>query len=66
MIKAAQGLLFCLLLTVSAPCHADQNCFLVVAGRDATADGSVIMGHNEDNGIVGVDAWPRLIPLTAT
>ena len=51
MIKAAQGLLFCLLLTVSAPCHADQNCFLVVAGRDATADGSVIMGHNEDNEI---------------
>ena len=51
MIKAAQGLLFCLFLIVLAPCHADQNCFLVVAGRDATADGSVIMGHNEDNGI---------------
>jgi len=29
----------------------EDNCYLVVAGREATADGSVMLAHNEDNGI---------------
>ncbi len=28
---------------------ADQNCFSIVVGKDASADGWVIMGHNEDD-----------------
>ena len=51
MTRAARGLLWFLLLALSSPCPGSQDCFLVVAGRNATADGSVIMGHNEDNGI---------------
>ena len=27
----------------------DYNCFSVIAGRDATVDGSVLMAHNEDD-----------------
>lgn len=38
-------------LCVSIPsfCGAEE-CFMVLAGRAATADGSVLMAHNEDNG----------------
>jgi len=60
LTRAARGLLFFLLLALSSPCLGDQNCFLVVAGRDATADGSVIMGHNEDNGIEQVFSMRRV------
>lgn len=28
----------------------DMNCFAVIAGKNATADGSVILAHNEDDG----------------
>ena len=28
----------------------DYNCFSVIAGKAATVDGSVLMGHNEDDG----------------
>lgn len=28
----------------------ELNCFCVIAGRNATADGSVMMAHNEDDG----------------
>lgn len=27
----------------------DQNCFAIIAGREATVDGSVLFGHNEDD-----------------
>lgn len=27
----------------------NQNCFAIIAGREATADGSVLFGHNEDD-----------------
>ena len=27
----------------------DDNCFTVIVGRKASADGSVIVGHNEDD-----------------
>jgi len=60
LTKTARGLLFCLLLALSAPCFGGQDCFLVVAGRNATADGSVIMGHNEDNGIEMVFGMRRV------
>ena len=60
MTKTAWSLLFCLVLVLSAPCPGGQDCFLVVAGRNATADGSVIMGHNEDNGIEMVFGMRRV------
>ncbi len=28
----------------------DYNCFSIIAGKDATVDGSVLMAHNEDDG----------------
>lgn len=28
----------------------DDNCFSIIAGREATVDGSVLMAHNEDDG----------------
>ncbi len=33
----------------SAAC-ADQGCFTIIAGRQATAEGIVLFAHNEDNG----------------
>ena len=30
--------------------HDPMNCFLVVAGKDCTTDGSVVVAHNEDSG----------------
>lgn len=41
----------------------DQNCFSIVVGKDASADGWVIMGHNEDDGppqIVNHHKVPRM------
>jgi dipeptidase len=32
----------------------NQQCFAIVAGRLATADGSVLFGHNEDNGLKNI------------
>ena len=49
-------LFYCLaifLLGISAA-SAQEDCFLVVAGRKTTADGCVLMGHNEDNGLAYV------------
>ena len=40
-----------LLLNAAAALSWEQNCYSVVAGRLATADGSVMLAHNEDNGI---------------
>lgn len=42
---------FCLLLTgiVTFPAYAG-DCFTIVVGKAASADGSVIMAHNEDDG----------------
>ena len=34
---------------IPALAYAEQGCFSIVAGRLATADGSVLFGHNEDN-----------------
>ncbi|MBN2289542.1 MAG: C69 family dipeptidase [Candidatus Glassbacteria bacterium] len=39
------------LLAAGAAPGSEQNCYSVVAGRLATADGSVMLAHNEDNGI---------------
>ena len=42
---------FALVLCCLAPALAqDYNCFSVIAGKAATVDGSVLMGHNEDDG----------------
>ena len=30
--------------------NADYNCFSIIAGKDATTDGSVLFAHNEDDG----------------
>jgi len=39
-------LLSCIFLIPAAPC---EGCFAVVAGKDASVDGYVIMAHNEDD-----------------
>ncbi len=38
----------------------EDNCYLVVAGREATADGSVMLAHNEDNGMDYVFRFRRV------
>lgn len=45
-ILSSLAVLLCALGLVSAQ---DYNCFSVIAGRDATVDGSVLMAHNEDD-----------------
>ena len=39
--------LLCFGLSLAAA--QDENCFSVIAGRNATVDGSVLMAHNEDD-----------------
>lgn len=44
--------LFLIFLSASftpIPASDDQGCYSIVAGKAATADGSVLLGHNEDN-----------------
>ena len=42
--------LFLVLLPLSAAATSDfDNCFAVIAGKNATVDGSVLMAHNEDD-----------------
>lgn len=42
--------LFALLLSVSAFAQEElYNCFSIIAGKNATADGSVLLAHNEDD-----------------
>lgn len=43
---------------------AAEECFMVLAGRGATADGSVLLGHNEDNeprALVRLLSFPRQV-----
>ena len=42
--------LVCLLGCLVFVAAQDYNCFSIIAGRDATVDGSVLMAHNEDDG----------------
>ncbi len=48
MMKA---LLSAILMSCTLLCGAQDsfNCYAIIAGRDATSDGSVILGHNEDD-----------------
>jgi len=34
----------------AAPINTDFNCFAILVGKDASADGSVMLAHNEDDG----------------
>jgi len=38
-----------LVFAVSPALSSEQECYALVAGKKATADGSVLFGHNEDN-----------------
>lgn len=42
-------LLTALFICIAVLCNAQDNCFGIIAGRNATVDGSVIMAHNEDD-----------------
>jgi len=60
--RAAAAALTLLLFLPAALIAGDGGCFTIVAGKRATADGSVLVGHNEDNGIrdvAGMIAIPR-------
>ena len=37
------------ILQLNAQEHPYMNCFAVIAGKDATTDGSVMLAHNEDD-----------------
>jgi len=53
-----KSLAFILILAFAAPCvsaNDGEGCFTIVVGRDASADGGVIMAHNED------DAAPQIV-----
>jgi len=51
-MKRATGIIALGLLLIGAEVLSGrQDCYSVVAGRLATADGSVMMAHNEDNGL---------------
>lgn len=39
-----------IMLMLGTATSAQENCFGIIAGRKATADGSVLFGHNEDDG----------------
>ncbi len=49
-----------LLLLPAAFGRDDQGCYSIVAGKAATADGSVLVGHNEDNGIDDMAAMRKI------
>jgi dipeptidase len=44
----AGGVLFVAILLAAAP--VARSCFTIIVGKNASADGSVIMAHNEDDG----------------
>ncbi|MBN2613139.1 MAG: C69 family dipeptidase [Bacteroidales bacterium] len=48
LICKAIVLVFCI-VSHNAKGQNDFNCFTILAGKNATADGSVLMAHNEDN-----------------
>lgn len=52
-----RSMLFILILFLAGPAFGDggANCFSVLAGRQATADGAVLFAHNED------DPWPQIV-----
>ena len=54
MKQIIKNLLLLLLCSVGVQtlCYAQEelNCFAIIAGRNATADGSVLFAHNEDDG----------------
>jgi hypothetical protein len=44
------GVLFIVEVMILAPAAIGEGCFTIVAGKDGSADGYVIMAHNEDDG----------------
>lgn len=64
------SLSFCLLFLFLGTLHAqlaylqDENCFTIVAGKEATADGSVMLAHNEDGPGRILINWYRVPPRT--
>ncbi len=50
---------FCIVSLIAAG-TGDAGCYSIVAGRKATADGSVLFAHNEDNGLSDVAGLRRI------
>lgn len=55
-----------LLAGLFAQAQHDFNCFTVVAGKKATADGSVIVAHNEDDFAEGMDIYFNIYQVPAS
>lgn len=56
-------LLVLIFLVINLFATENFNCFTIIAGKDCTIDGSVLFGHNEDDGgdlIVNMYKVPRL------
>lgn len=55
-----------LLVGLIVQAQQDFNCFTVVAGKKATADGSVILAHNEDDYAEGMDIYFNIYQVPAS
>ncbi len=59
-IYSALAILIHFSLTSQQPCLTHFNCFTVIAGRNATSDGSVLFAHNEDDYGTRIVNWYRV------
>jgi len=56
---SSRCLTFAVLLTVSCPLPRTWACYAVIVGREASADGSVLVGHNEQLSFGVRPVWTR-------
>lgn len=60
LMKRTVSLALILSVGLALEVLASNNCYTVLAGRGTTADGSVMLAHNEDNGIQYVACMKRV------
>lgn len=62
--KVLNVLIFCL-VGLALQAQQNFNCFTIVAGKKATADGSVLLAHNEDDYAEGMDIFFNVYQVPA-